>query len=104
VDNTAGHSTHPITQDPALAGFREQIEAIDREILEAVNRRLEIVAQIREHKARRGLPFFDPERETLLLERLRQANSGALSDAAVEELFTTILALLKREAERMGRA
>jgi chorismate mutase len=104
VEHTAGHSTHPIAQDPTLAAFREQIEAIDREILDAVNRRLEIVARIREHKARLGLPFYDPERESLLLERLRQANTGALSDAAVEELFTTILALLKREAERMGRA
>lgn len=104
MEHTAGQSTHPHSQDPALASFRDRIEAIDREILDAVNRRLELVAQIREHKARRGLPFFDPEREALLVERLRQANSGALSDAAVAELFTTILALLKREAERMERA
>jgi chorismate mutase len=104
VENTAGHSTHPHIEDPALLGYRERIETIDREILDAVTRRLELVAQIREHKARRGIPFHDPEREALLIERLRQANSGALSDGAVEELFTTILALLKREAERMGRA
>jgi chorismate mutase len=83
--------------DPVVSQFREQVSETDRAILGAVNARLELVAQIKAYKASRGIDFLDPERERSMLEDLAQANAGPLSAEGVQELFTTILDLTKRE-------
>ena len=46
------------TQDHVLAQLREQITDTDRAIVDAINRRLKLVAQIRRYKESRGLPFL----------------------------------------------
>jgi chorismate mutase/prephenate dehydratase len=77
--------------------FRAEIGALDREILAAVNRRLEIVAELKRYKDEHGLPFVDPEREAQLLDALVRANAGPLSEEGVRALFVDVLALVKRE-------
>ena len=52
-----------MTDDDPSSAVREQISAIDRAIVEAVNQRLELVAKIKAYKESRGLGFLDPERE-----------------------------------------
>jgi chorismate mutase len=89
--------------DPALREFREQISETDRAILDAINRRLELVARIKAHKESRGIGFLDPEREQSMLEELARTNKGPLSAEGVHELFSTILDLTKREVGRDGR-
>jgi len=90
--------------DPALERLREQIAATDRDILELVNRRLELVREIRAHKEARGVAFVDPGQEERLLARLRELNAGPLSADGVERLFREILALAKSEsADELGR-
>jgi chorismate mutase/prephenate dehydratase len=83
--------------DPALQRLREQIASTDRDILELVNRRLELVREIRAHKKARGVTFFDPVQEERLLARLRELNGGPLSADGVERLFREILELVKHE-------
>lgn len=83
--------------DPVLQQFREQISETDRAILEAVNTRLELVAQIKAYKDSRDIAFLDPDRERSMLEELAQANRGPLSAEGLRELFGTILDLTKRE-------
>ena len=90
--------------DPVLRDFREQISETDRAILDAVNRRLELVARIKAHKDSRGIGFLDPERERSMLEDLARMNQGPLSPEGVQELFSTILDLTKREVGRDGPA
>jgi chorismate mutase len=83
--------------DPVLRQLREQISETDFAILAATNERLRLVAQVRAHKQSRGLSFLDPERERAMLEELRAANGGPLSEQGVEELLQMILDLCKRE-------
>jgi 3-deoxy-7-phosphoheptulonate synthase/chorismate mutase len=83
--------------DPLIAELRERITAADRAILAAVNRRLELVDQLKRHKQSVGIEFVDPERERSLVEELRADNRGPLSDEGVERLFQELLALTKRE-------
>ena len=83
--------------DPLIAELREQITAADRTILAGVNRRLELVDQLKRHKESVGVDFVDPERERRLIEELRADNRGPLSDEGVERLFQELLALTKRE-------
>ena len=83
--------------DPLIAELRERITAADRAILAGVNRRLELVDQLKRHKESVGVDFVDPERESRLIEELRAENRGPLSDEGVEQLFQELLALTKRE-------
>jgi chorismate mutase/prephenate dehydrogenase len=85
------------TTDAALGDLRNLLEANDRALLDLVNRRLDLVHEIKQRKRELGLQFVDPEREAWLLEHLRSANNGRLSDEGLRELLTTVLDLTKRE-------
>jgi chorismate mutase len=92
----------PQDEDPVIRQFREQISDNDRAIVDAVNRRLKLVAQVKTYKESRGLGFLDPEREEWMLQYLSRANRGPLSAAGLQELFRMILDLSKREVAGDG--
>jgi chorismate mutase/prephenate dehydratase len=81
----------------ALAEAREAIDAVDRELLDAVNRRLGLVRRLHQHKLENALPLRDPGREESLIGRLQEANGGPLSADGVAELFHCVLDLVRRE-------
>ncbi len=84
-------------QDPVVGELRERITAADRAILAAVNERIELVGELREHKHAQGWDFLDAGREERLLAALEAENPGPLSDRGLRELFGDLLALTKRE-------
>jgi chorismate mutase len=86
-----------VSSDPTIEQVRAELAKQDRAILDAVNARLRLVAELKRYKEEAGIPFVDPEQEQRLLERLAAANTGPLSEEGLRELFTTILALTKRE-------
>jgi chorismate mutase len=77
-----------------------QVSDNDVALVAAMNRRLELVAQLWRHKRSRGLDVLDPEREEWMLRYLSRANRGPLSAAGLEELFAKVLELTKQELER----
>ncbi|HET9544415.1 MAG TPA: chorismate mutase [Gaiellaceae bacterium] len=83
--------------DPLVRQLREQISDNDRAIVDAINKRLKLVARLKEYKASRGFEFVDPDREDWMIRYLERANGGPLSDDGLRELFAQILALTKRE-------
>jgi len=83
--------------DPLVRQLREQISDNDRAIVEAINRRLKLVARLKEYKTSRGFDFVDPDREDWMIRYLERANGGPLSEEGLRELFAQILALTKRE-------
>ncbi|HXY84872.1 MAG TPA: chorismate mutase [Gaiellaceae bacterium] len=88
--------------DESLEGLRTRIAAQDRIVLDAVNERLRLVAELRRHKERQAIGFHDLEQERRLLERLVNDNDGPLSPDGVRALFEEILALVKRELGELG--
>ena len=77
--------------------IRAEIVANDIAIVTAVNRRLELVAELWELKAELGLDTVDPDREARLRVALHQANRGTLSSDGLDGLVTDLLALTKAE-------
>jgi chorismate mutase len=83
--------------DDVLDELRAEITAVDREILAAVNRRLQLVDRLKRHKEEHGIAFVDPDREArMLAERLRE-NAGPLSEDGLRVFYGELLALCKRE-------
>ena len=83
--------------DDVVDRLRSEITSVDREILAAVNRRLELVERLKRHKDEHGIAFVDPDREArMIAERLRE-NAGPLSEEGLRAFYAELLALCKRE-------
>jgi chorismate mutase/prephenate dehydratase len=85
---------HP---DPVIQQLRRQISDNDRLLVDAINRRLELVARLKAYKEARGIEFVDPEREEWMLRDLLRANRGPLSDDGLRAIYAELLELTKRE-------
>jgi chorismate mutase/prephenate dehydratase len=83
--------------DSILEQLRQQVSEIDRSIIEAFNRRLEVVGQIKRHKDEHGIEFVDPGREAAMLAQQASENRGPLTDEGLRALYAELLALTKRE-------
>jgi len=83
--------------DPVIRELREQISEVDREILEQINRRLDLVARLKRHKDEHGISFLDPEREASMVDSRVRENGGPLSDEGLRSFYAELLALTKRE-------
>jgi chorismate mutase/prephenate dehydratase len=83
--------------DETVNKLREEITAIDRELIALVNRRIETVTRLKRHKDEHGIAFVDPDRETqMVTDRLRE-NDGPLSEEGLRAFYGELLALIKRE-------
>jgi chorismate mutase/prephenate dehydratase len=80
-----------------VARFRREIGEIDRALLDGLNRRLELVRDLKRYKEEHGIAFVDPGREAELLDELAKRNPGPLSEAGARSFFVELLALIKRE-------
>jgi prephenate dehydrogenase len=87
-----------------LEALRNEISELDRRLLELLNRRLELVAAVRDHKDEAGERWIDPEREAELLQALVASNSGPLSERGVRSIFAAVLDVLKEEVAAERRA
>lgn len=83
--------------DTVVTELREQITALDRELVAALNRRLEIVRQLHDYKVEHGIPLRDLGREESMLALLTVENDGPLSDAGLADFYKHVLELIRRE-------
>lgn len=71
--------------------FRRQIDAIDSEILEQLNRRAEIVVRVGEEKAKGNIAYHSPQREEEIIDRLTRENRGPFPGKGVKAVYREIL-------------
>ena len=76
----------------SLDNLRQKIDELDGRIVELLNERADLAAQIGAEKKRVGAPVHDPAREDEVLSRLRAMSRGALSADGVEEIYRQIIA------------
>ena len=88
-----------MSADEELQALRARITEIDRAIFELVNRRLEVVRELKQVKSDHGVPFVDPSRETSMIEERVTENPGPLSADGLRSFYANLLALVKREVE-----
>lgn len=83
--------------DDVVSRLREEITAIDRELVALVNRRIDAVARLKRHKDEHGIAFVDPNREAQMIADRVQENTGPLSEEGLRAFYSELLALTKRE-------
>jgi len=84
----------------SIERWRDEIDAIDAELLGLLNRRAQLALEVGLRKHSLGLPARDGKREHEILARAMRQNAGPLGTAAVARLFRAILAESRRAARR----
>jgi len=74
-----------------LADLRAQIDSIDRQLLDLLNRRAAVALQVGEVKKREGSPFLRPDRVAQVIDGIQQVNTGPLSNTHVAAVWREIM-------------
>lgn len=80
-----------------LSEIRDEIDVIDRQILELFEKRMELTSEVAEYKIAVGKPVLDREREAEKLNRLSAQARKEENRQAVVSLFETIMALSRQQ-------
>ncbi len=81
----------PTPVDPRLLGLRQQIDALDHELLVLLNRRATLAQEVGEVKKAEGSVAFRPEREAQVIDGLKASNPGPLKVDSVSPIWREIM-------------
>lgn len=84
-----------------LQECREQLDRIDKEIVELFEQRMAICGEVAEDKIKTGKAVYDGERERQKLEAVRQMAHGEYNQNAVRELFGQMMTISRRYQYRL---
>lgn len=88
-------------QPGSLDELRDEIEEIDRDIVESIARRTYVAESIAQVKEERGMEIHDPDREQDVLERVAdRADSLDVDPEVVREVFELLMEMSKDEQRR----
>jgi chorismate mutase/prephenate dehydratase len=76
---------------PKLPELRQAIDALDDDLLRLLNERARLVQEVGKIKSQLKQPFYVPERERQILERLQAANTGPFPTEALRPVFGEII-------------
>ena len=77
--------------------LREEIEGIDRSLIELIARRVDLAREVGRAKRAAGLPTLDPAREAAVVRRAGQiAREVGIEDEDVRYIFWHLIGLSRR--------
>lgn len=79
-----------------LLELREQIDAIDQQIVSLYEQRMEICGQVAEYKIETGKKVFDRQREMEKLAKVKSLTHNDFNSHGVEELFEQIMSMSRK--------
>lgn len=87
--------------DNKLKPLREQIDAIDTQLLDLLNRRACVAQQVGHVKAETNAPVFRPEREMQVLNGIAERNPGPLHGSDLQTIFREIMSACRALEKRV---
>ena len=78
-------------QEAEFARWRDQIDALDQQLVLAMNERAKVVQQVGEAKRRLGYPVFAPHREREVLEKIKGLNDGPLASRTLHAIWRQMM-------------
>lgn len=76
-----------------LLEIRDQIDGIDKEIVELFEKRMQLSAEVAEYKISNNKAVLDPQREKEKLNTLEKYASNSFNRVGVYELFRQMMAI-----------
>jgi chorismate mutase/prephenate dehydratase len=74
-----------------LGPIREKIDKLDHRIVELLNERLALAAEIGKHKRDTGGQIYVPEREDAVLRKITELNRGPIKNDALQAIYREIM-------------
>lgn len=85
-----------------LARLREEIEQVDRQVIELVVQRARLAEEAGDAKRIAGLPLLDPVREARVMETAAEhARQAGIPDAEVRQIFRLLITIARKSQEAM---
>ena len=81
----------PDKQADSWADLRAEIDAIDDRVLELLNRRASLAAEVGARKRTSGSGFYAPERERNIIDRLQTTNPGPFPTSSIRPVFQEVI-------------
>ena len=78
-----------------IAELRNQIDALDEEIVRLISDRARAARTIGEIKRTVELPVYEPQREQAVFDHVRRQNPGPLNDAEMLHIFERIIDVMR---------
>ncbi len=91
-------------QEKELKQIRDQIDAVDSDILRLLNQRVALaqkIGEIKEKYSSEDAVVYRPEREAQVIRRLISENQGALSEEQIDVLYREIMSICRGAEARM---
>lgn len=79
-----------------LLKCREEIDAIDREIVALFKKRMIVSGKVADYKRSTGKPIFDKSREDLILEKIGAMAEDEFQKHCLQELFSQIMSMSRK--------
>ena len=77
--------------DKNIQSFRQEIDSIDQQLLQLLNRRAHCAQEIGEIKKQTDSPVFHPERENQVIQNLIDGNSGPIMNTSIATIWREIM-------------
>ncbi len=74
-----------------IEDWRKRIDELNGKLLALLNQRAQCALEIGKIKQATGQPVYAPDRETAVLNHIREMNTGPLSNDAVQRIFRQII-------------
>jgi chorismate mutase len=74
-----------------LKKYRAEIDKIDKGLVDLLNKRAEMVLEIKKLKEKHDLPLYDAKREETLMNNIVNYNKGPLYNDNIVQIFESIL-------------
>ena len=84
-----------------LSVIREEIDKVDKQIVELIEKRMNLALQVAEYKMSTGKPIYDRQRELEKLDKLGHMASTEFNAKSVQELFLQIMSVSRRYQYRV---
>ena len=78
-----------------LEELRDQIDALDRRLVELLSERARAAQMVGHLKAATSLPVYEPEREKAVYANVRAANKGPLPDIELTHIYERIIDVMR---------
>ena len=75
----------------SLDDLRNRIDNIDRQLVELLNERAQVVIEIGKLKSKTDAPVYAPDREKQVLTKVRKANKGPLPDRTLVAIWRELM-------------
>lgn len=79
-----------------LLAIRNQLDVIDRHIIELFEERMKLCGDVARFKIETGKPVFDKERENQKIQSVRELAHGEFNKQAAEEIFSQLMTISRR--------